>query len=221
MTEVGLPEADAGIREAVGLGGALGLTSAALHHGWSVAHVPERPHVIISRGRRLPQDARRRAYVHWAELGREQVRGGVTTESVTLSHCLRRLPYTEALSVADSALREGFGEQNLLRLAEQARGPGSAQVREVSARASRLAANPFESTLRGISHSVAGLALQPQVKITDGAWPATPDLVDPRLRIVGEADSFQFHGHRSALATLEAVVAHAELLNEGLLRAAG
>lgn len=240
-----VPEAEESVRAAVALRGAVGLTSAALHHGWAVARVPDRPQVMVSRGRKLPRGARERAQFHWVELAPDQVRDGVTVEDVTLEHCLRRLPYTEALAVADSALREGFGRQTMAGLADRVVGPGSRQVRLVCRRADGRAANPFESTLRGIGHAVPGLALEPQVSITDGAWRVRPDLVDERLRIAVEADSFEFHGHRSALAadcrrynmlvvagwivlrfcyedvmfrseevraTLEAAVAHAELL---------
>lgn len=195
-----LPEVDEGVRAAVALRGALGLTSAALRHGWAVAEVPDKPHVMLSRGRKLPPRARERANVHWSELKAEQVVDGVTTEDVTLEHCLRHLPYTEALAVADSALREGFGPQALERLAARVVGPGSRQVRLVGERADARAANPFESTLRGISHSVEGLSFEPQLWVTDTARAVRPDLVDVRLRLIAEADSFEFHGHRSALA---------------------
>lgn len=195
-----LPEVDAGTRAAAALGGALGLTSAALRHGWAVARVPELPHVVVGRGRRLPGDARTRANIHVADLSRADVCDGVTTPEVTLVQCLRTLPYTEALSVADSALREGVGPTTLDRIADTVRGPGSPQVRLVCQRADGRAANPFESTLRGISHGVPGLQFEAQRRITDGAWSVRPDLVDERLRLVAEADSFEFHGKRSALA---------------------
>ena len=73
-------------------------------------------------------------------------------------------------------------------------------MRLVAQRADGRAANPFESTLRGISQGVPGLQFEPQRRIIDGAWPVRPDLVDERLRLVAEADSFEFHGKRSALA---------------------
>jgi very-short-patch-repair endonuclease len=196
-----LPDVDLGVRAAAHLGGALGLTSAALRHGWAVAVVPALPHVVVSRGRRLPVDAHDVAVVHRAELTSSQVRDGVIVEEVALEQCLRWLPYSEALAVADSALREGFGRRRLDALAEQVRGPGSRQVRLVCGRADGRAANPFESTLRAISHSVPGLRLTPQQWVTDGAWGVRPDLVDDYLRIVVEADSFEFHGKRSALVS--------------------
>jgi very-short-patch-repair endonuclease len=113
---------------------------------------------------------------------------------------LRRLDWADALAVADSALREGFGRQALEDVAHRARGPGAPQARRVAALASGRAANPFESALRAIAVDVAGLQVRPQVRITDGAFPVRPDLVDESLRLVLEADSFGWHGQRSALA---------------------
>jgi very-short-patch-repair endonuclease len=196
-----LPDVDLSVRAAAHLGGTLGLTSAALRHGWAVAVVPPLPHVVVSRGRRLPVDAHDVAVVHRAELAPWQVRDGVIVEELALEQCLRRLPYSEALAVADSALREGYGRQRLEAMADRVRGPGSRQVRLVCERADGRAANPFESTVRATSHSVPGLRLVPQQWVTDGAWRVRPDLVDDRLRIVVEADSFEFHGKRSALAS--------------------
>ena len=53
--------------------------------------------------------------------------------------------------------------------------------------------------LRAISLDVAGLSVVPQVTIRERGLTARPDLVDEGLRIVLEADSFEWHGGRSAL----------------------
>jgi very-short-patch-repair endonuclease len=63
------------------------------------------------------------------------------------------------------------------------------------------AANPFESFLRAIALDVAGLAVRPQVNIRGPDIVARPDLVDEDLRIVLEADSFQWHGGRTQLSS--------------------
>lgn len=73
-------------------------------------------------------------------------------------------------------------------------------MKRVAALASRKAANPFESTLRAIAADVAGLAVEPQVVIREPDIVARPDLVDVRLRIVAEADSFEWHGGRAQLS---------------------
>jgi very-short-patch-repair endonuclease len=61
------------------------------------------------------------------------------------------------------------------------------------------AANPFESALRGIAVDVDGLNVRPQVSIYDPHFLGRPDLVDERLGIILEADSFEWHGSRAAL----------------------
>jgi very-short-patch-repair endonuclease len=188
------------VRTAARLGGVLALTSAALHHGWAVMTVPDRPHLMFSRGRHLDPHERR-AYIHRAELAPEDVEDGVTTREVTLAHCLRRLRFAEALAVADSALRSGVPSSVLARIADEARGPGAAQMRRVATCASVEAANPFESALRAIALDVPGLTVRPQVTIREPDIVARPDLVDVALRIVAEADSFEWHGGRAQLSS--------------------
>jgi hypothetical protein len=80
---------------------------------------------------------------------------------------MRRLPFDEALTIADSALRDGVPPTTLARIAESARGPGSPQMRRVAHAASALAANPFESGLRSIALDVPGFSVVPQVTIRE------------------------------------------------------
>ncbi len=80
------------------------------------------------------------------------------------------------------------------------RGHGRQRVLRVIEAADGRADNPFESVLRAIGLDVPGLRLVPQVEIRiPGRWLMRPDLVDERLRIVVEADSFEHHGSRKAL----------------------
>lgn len=192
-----VPEVDAAVAVAHALSGVLSRTSAALHHGWAVKWVPERPHVTVRRKRHLSVEQRATAFVHYADLVDGDVAGPATSKEVTLVDCLRSLPYDEALAVADSALRAG-DEVALRRAARLARGPGSAQVHSVAERADGAAANPFESVLRAIAEE-AGLSPVPQALITDVEPWMRPDLADRERRIVLEADSFQWHGDRAAL----------------------
>src|SRR5690606_21674525 len=69
---------------------------------------------------------------------------------------------------------------------------------DLSASEGLLAANPFEPTLRAIALEVPGLSVRPQVTLPGLG---RPDLVDDRLRLILEADSFTWHGHRAALAS--------------------
>src|SRR4029078_1491396 len=55
--------------------------------------------------------------------------------------------------------------------------------------------------LRAIGLDVPGLSLVPQVEIRlPGRRMVRPDLVDEQLKLVVEADSFEHHGSRKALA---------------------
>jgi very-short-patch-repair endonuclease len=195
-----LRDADVALRAGARVGGVVGLTSAALRHGWAVARVPSEPFVIVSRGRKI-SSPRSGIRVVVSELGPHDACDGATVPRVTLEQCLRHLPFDEALAVADSALREGFPLSELAELARRARGPGSRQIQRVAAAADPRAANPFESVLRAICLDVPGLDVVPQVVISDAGFTARVDLADRRLRLVIEADSFEWHGKRSALAS--------------------
>ncbi|WP_207206712.1 DUF559 domain-containing protein [Nocardioides ganghwensis] len=195
-----VPTVHASTELALKVSGYVCLVSAALAHGWKVKVVPERPQIAVPKDRRL--DAARRAEMHlsWIDLQDEHVEGVCTTAAKTLEMCGRRLPFDEALTIADSALRDGFPRQELDALAREARGPGAARLRRVAAHADGRADNPFESVLRATALDVPGLDVEPQVRIRgDLGLVVRSDLVDRRLRIVLEADSFEWHGDRAAL----------------------
>ncbi len=194
-----LPQTDAALATAHALSGVLCLTSAALFHGWAVKTVPHRPHVTVGRKRRLTPAQRRLAEIHLYRLEPDDVVDGVaTSKETTLLHCLRQLPDDEALAVADSAARAGE-RATLRRVAQLAQGPGSPRIRRTVELARAEADNPFESVTRAIALTVPGLNVEPQQLITSVHPWARPDLVDPELRIVIEADSFEWHGDRAAL----------------------
>lgn len=188
---------DDAVRAAHRLTGVLVGTSAALHHGWPVLRPPARPQVAVPRTRRQVDAAG--VDIRWPRLGPDDMCGIATSPERTLADCMRG-PFAEALAVADSALRDGFSPARLRAVARDLRGPGSASARRVAALADDRAANPFESGLRAVAHG-AGLDVVPQVSLrAAGAFLGRPDLVDERLRIVLEADSFAWHGNRQALA---------------------
>lgn len=194
-----LASVDEAARTAHQLTGTLCLASAALRHGWAVKTPPERPHVIVAKGRKLTPRQQALATFHRQALGPDDVVDDiVTSKEATLLHCLRSLPEDEALAVADSALREGE-EATLRRVAKSVQGAGAARVRRLAGLADSRAANPFESVARWQSMQVEGLNVVPQVRITSVTPWARPDLVDEHLRIVIECDSFEWHGDRAAL----------------------
>ena len=194
-----LPSADAAVAAAHALSGALCLTSAAIYHGWQVARIPTAAHVAVARGRRLPADRLRGVELHRHDFAPGDVVDGVAmSKERALTDCLRALPFDEALAVADSACRSG-DLSTVRRVGVTASGPGAPQIRRACELARPDAANPFESVLRAIALGVPGLDVQPQVLVTSVTPPARVDLADRDLRIILEADSFEWHGHRSAL----------------------
>jgi very-short-patch-repair endonuclease len=195
-----LPTADAGAKAAVRLRGAASHLSAAALYGWELKLKPERPAVIVPRNRKVDRARRAGVDVRWRGLEFEELRGGITGKVRTVIDCARDLPFDVALAVADSALRRGDVTQDeLIRAAELLPTTGRARALLVARQASGKAANPFESVLRAIALD-AGLRLEPQVEINDRGFACRPDLVEPARRWVVEADSFEFHASRRALA---------------------
>jgi very-short-patch-repair endonuclease len=198
-----LPTAETGRRTANQLSAVISHTSAAAHWGWEMKVVPGRPTVTVPRKRKVPAKVRRDVDVFWRSLAAGPIAPGQATPPLqTVIDCARWLPFDEALAVADSALRHRSMTRSQLSAATSGiNGRGSPAVVRVLRAADGRADNPFESTLRAISLGVPGLQLVPQVEIRSrGRRMIRPDLVDERLRIVAEADSFEHHGSRRALA---------------------
>ena len=181
---------------AISLTATLSHRSAALHHGMEVATAPDPPEVTVRRNRRLSKDQQGRASATWRDLGTTAYRNGVTTPLQTVIDCARDLPFAEALSVADSALRHDLVTPgSLQQAAALVRGPGAARARRVAREARYTAANPFESSLRAIALD-AGLDVVPQVQVTESGLFAMVDLADEGRRLVVEAESYEHHGTR-------------------------
>lgn len=180
--------------------GVVCLTNAALSWGWGVKTVPDKPHVALPKDRRLSKDLAELITPSWIDLTSVETEGYATTKAKTLEMCGRRLPFDEALAVADSALRGGYPVESLREAANEAKGPGSARFRRMAHAADQRAANPFESVLRALALDIAALSVEPQVRIRGSLHlDVRPDLVDRRRRLVLEADSFEWHGDRTAL----------------------
>lgn len=177
------------------------MRSAAQRHGWGQRLVPDLPDVTFPRDRRLDPAVRKVLVPHWSELAPDDVVDGVTSMRRTLIDCMRNLPLEESVPIVDSAVRAGdVSRDELVRLATSLRGRGRTRAMEVAAMATAVSANPYESTLRAIASTVPGLAIEPQqpVRISDGRV-LHPDLLDERLGIVIEAESFAWHGEKAAM----------------------
>jgi len=191
-----MPVCADGVRAAQEVSGVLALRSAAMHHGWEVAEVPEHPEVAVPRNRKVTASRRRGRRVIWMTLGDDDREAGVTTPLRTVVDCARRLPFPEALAIADSALRSGMLTVDELR-AVGVRGPGADAVRRVTEHADGRAANPFESVLRALALE-AGLEVEPQAEVDLGTGVVHPDVVAVLHRLVLEADSWTWHTSRKA-----------------------
>lgn len=163
--------------------------SAALAHGWKVKSTPQQPMVTV-RPSAHPENTTG-IDVKYADWRRDEVINGVTSRVRTVIDCARTLPFDEALSVADSALRSGtVKREELLEAAKASPRTGRTRAVRVVREASPRAANPFESVMRAIAREVPGLVVVPQGEV---GIIGHADLTDARLRIAIECDSYEFH----------------------------
>ncbi|CCH77811.1 conserved hypothetical protein [Nostocoides japonicum T1-X7] len=170
---------------------------AALHHGWKVKTVPAKPTLSVARKRHVSAELRRSAEIHYADLLPTDTHDRVTLPLRTVLDCARYLPFDEALVVADSALRSGSVDPHqLIRAAGRLKGPGSGQVMRVAEHADGRAANPLESVLRAIVLDIPGIEMVPQHTVAEPGVFAVVDLADPTVRLVLEAEGFEYHGSR-------------------------
>ena len=175
--------------------------TAAAHWGWKVMWPAQRPWVTVPRNRKVTAAVRAEVHLTYADLADDEVENGVTRPARTVVDCARKLPFDEALAVADSALRSGMvSHEELLLVAEALRGRGASAARRVARLASAQAANPFESALRALVLEFPQLRVRPQTEVVARGMVFHPDLVDERLGIVIEADSFEFHTSQEAHA---------------------
>ena len=208
-----LPQVERAHVAARSLNGVLSPTSAVLHHGFAVKTPPMRPHVTVPRNRKVSPQRRRGVGLRYADVSTD---GIATTPVQTVIDCARWLPFDEALSVADSALRSRkVGRRSLVAAAEQSPRTGRSAALRVANDADGRADNPFESVTRAISREFPQLRLVPQVTIHGVG---TPDLVDQELGLVVECDSFKFHSNRSAVVKDVERYNAVELRGLGLLR---
>lgn len=195
------PTAQDGRRAAIRLTAVASHVSAAAHWGWAMKHRPDRPWVTVPVNRKVTRTDQNAHRISWRDLDAHDVVDGIVTGPLrTVLDCCVALPFDEALAVADSALRSGMvTRRELVDAADTHPARGRRRVRQVARHASAEAANPFESVLRAICLDMWGLCVLPQVEIEGPGFFARVDLADPTLRIVVEADSFEFHGGRKQL----------------------
>ena len=189
--------ADEDRRAANRLTGVLCLQSAARQHGWKVKQQPAEPVIAVPRNRKLGPERRVGVRIVYVDLPAEHVDGIVTTPAYTVVHCAARLPFDEALAIADSACRAGdVTAAQLIALAEAMPLRYRGRCLRVAQEADGRSANPFESVARAVALDVPGLRIRPQVWISNVG---RADLGDKVLRLAVECESFEFHGKRAML----------------------
>lgn len=189
-----LADTDTTRRAVAHTGGTASHLSAAQEFGWKLKNDPLKPCITLPRSARKPKGSYE---LHWADLSDREVRRNVTSRTRTVIDCARAYDHDVALSVADSALREGIIDQDDLLLAA-ARSPrtGRGKALRVAREASHLRANPFETCLYVIATTVLGLSVKPQGEVPGVGF---VDLLDRILGIVIEAESLEHHWSKSGL----------------------
>jgi very-short-patch-repair endonuclease len=190
----GLEEARA---EAARLGGFVAGLSAAAYWGWKVKDPASRPCVLLRRGLKRKAESYGDVEVRWGLVPADDLHEGVvTTRLRTVVDCLRWLPEDAALAVADSALRSRrITKDELVAAAEKVPRVCRTRVLRLAHLADKRSANPFESVLHWTASTVPGLDVEPQGDV-DGIGHG--DLVDRTLRLVLEAESWEFHTEKVA-----------------------
>jgi hypothetical protein len=200
-----LASSDRAHRAARSYGGTLSHASAALHHGWAVANVPDLPQLIMIPGTDPPLEPLELADTHPRHLDACEITDWATSPIRTVIDCARDLPFTEALAIADSALRsEDVSADGLIAACRGMRGPAGDRVRRVAAYANGLAANPFESETRALCLD-AGLEVVPQYEVTTQGLTIHPDMANPLVGVIVEADSYTHHGMEAKAFTKDLV----------------
>jgi len=132
----------------------------------------------------VPRDVRLR----YRDLDVHEVDGDVTTPLRTVLDCLIDETLRVALSVGDSALRQGLVSfDELVEAVEARRGPGSVRAGARLAMLDARAENAFESSCRAILLESGITGFEPQVGIRRRRqWVGRVDLAHRHLRIVIE-----------------------------------
>lgn len=171
--------------------------TAAQHYGLAMKWLPRHPCVTVRRGRTL-NSRRDGVTLSYRSLPATDIDGWITTPLRTVLDCAATLPFDEALTIADSALRDHrITPAQLMDRAATWPARGRQRVLRVAAHADPRASGPIESVLRAICLEVPGLIVTPQVRLErSGRFLAIVDLADDRLRLVIEAEGFEFHGDR-------------------------
>jgi very-short-patch-repair endonuclease len=195
-----LPTTQPSLRTANRVAGVLSHRSAAHYWGWAQKAPPPLPEVTFPRDRRVDPSLRKVLVPHWCELAADDVEGAVTSRVRTLVDCMRNLPWDEAVAIVNSAIRaDDFTQAEVQLIAERTKGRGRRRICEVAAAVTGQCANPFEAVLYAQALLIPGLDVHPQLGIDVPVRTLHPDLADPTLKVLIEAESFEWHGETAQL----------------------
>lgn len=196
-----LPLSPPALRIAGSINGVLSHRSAAAYWGWAQKGATGLPEVTVPRTRSVDRGLRKILIPHWSDLPDTDVVRGVTSLERTLVDCMRNLPWDEALVIVDSAVRaDDIDKASLLALARSTRGRGRRRIICVAEAATGAAHNVFETALRAHAHLIPGLSVVAQMAVPLEGRTLHPDLVDPALGIILEAEGFEWHGKPAQLS---------------------
>jgi very-short-patch-repair endonuclease len=184
---------------AVAYDGVVSHLSAAVEWDLPLLAAPAKPHITLPTKRRSrPGPA---AVLHSGPISPRDRANRLTSLVRTVMDCARILPFGEALAVDDAALASGLTRKDqLIRAAAAMRGPGRPNARRVAALADGYVDSFLESMLRALLLEAGIEGFEPQVSVECGSLRARVDLGHRKARVALEADSFEFHGSRAALA---------------------
>jgi very-short-patch-repair endonuclease len=184
---------------AVAYDGVVSHLSAAVEWDLPLLVQPAEPHITVPTKRRSrPGPA---AVLHSGPISPRDRANRLTSLVRTVMDCARILPFGEALAVADAALASGLTRKDqLTRAAAAMRGPGRPNARRVATLADGYVDSFLESMLRALLLEAGIEGFEPQVSVDCGSLRVRVDLGHRKARVALEADSFEFHGSRAALA---------------------
>jgi very-short-patch-repair endonuclease len=193
--------------KALQMRGVVSHDTAARWWGMELVHTPEVNHLTVARNRGRGRDSVAGWRLHRADLvsADKVVHRGlcVTTPVRTVLDCARLLPFTAAVALADSALRKRLVTMTALQRSAAAlpRGPGRRKAQQVISLLDPKADSVLESLLRILLWENGLLPPESQYVIRNaaGTFVGYFDFAWPALRLVIEAEGFEFHGQREHL----------------------
>ena len=185
--------------------GVLSHDTAAMWWGMELAHTPTKRHATVPRNRGRLANAIKGWRLHRSILRHDEIhtKDGVAVSSPvrTVVDCARILSVDYAVAIADSALRKRLVTiHELLAVAASIPcGPGRSRVLTVVNLADPKAGSVLESLTRVLLWRAGLFPVETQYPFESASGPLVGyvDFAWPQLRLLLEADGFEFHSKRA------------------------